>query len=104
MDKTDLLFQGKFVSYEACATPPRNLCRNGSPLAPGQNINFGVLQDWSQALADLVEAGKNEKGNGSPLAPGQNIGDDLQSASQALAKVVEAGKNGLVVRGGWASN
>ncbi len=33
--------QGKFFSYEACATPPRNLCRNGSPFAPGQNLGDG---------------------------------------------------------------
>ena len=84
MDKTDLLFQGKFFSYEACATPPRNLCRNGSPLAPGQNIGDG----------DFVAGGHSSGGRPPVNGPG-GLGAILGirtagGAEEGVADAVEA--------------
>ncbi len=80
--------QGKFYSYEACSTPPRNLCGNGNVNSPNQNFGEG----------DFV-AGGYPSGGRPPIGagPGPFPGNGGRPGSLgAILGVRTAGENGEV--------
>ncbi len=86
LNKQIFIFQqGKFFSYEACATPPRNLCRNGSPLAPGQNLGDG---DHIGGQRPIPGSGNRPGGLGAIL--GVRTAGEAGEGSADAAKDVDA--------------
>ncbi len=76
--------QGKFYSYEACSTPPRNQCFNSN--SPNQNFGEG----------DFVPGGGYPSGGRPPIGagPGPIGGGGGNRPLGAILGIRTAGENG----------